>query len=85
MKKVGVCVKCWDTDKTTVLTEIIKFSNRKRKRSSNYKTATKLLKAGYDEVCLDCFYKAIGGKEYQKYLERNENLKRIKDYINKED
>jgi hypothetical protein len=77
MKKLGLCAKCFNTEKSTVLTEVIKYANRKKRRGTKYKTAKRLVKQGYDEVCLDCFYEAMGGKEYEKYLQRNKHIKEL--------
>jgi hypothetical protein len=77
MKKLGLCVKCWNTEKSTVLTEVIKYANRKKKRGSKYKTAKRLMKQGYDEVCLDCFYEEMGGKENEERIARQKEYEEL--------
>ena len=77
MKKLGLCVVCWSTEKSTILVEVIKYAKRKKKRGVKYKTAKRLLKQGWDEVCVDCFYKEMGGKEYEEYLQRNKRINEL--------
>jgi len=68
--KQKLCTKCFTITEHTVSPQLVK--HMRKRRTPQYKAAKRLLKQEHSEVCLDCFYKEMGGQEWEDYKEKQE-------------